>query len=167
MRCRDRMFSFDSAYPLWEYAGSIQDLLISYKIGGNRRLAAFFAGRVKDVLDDLHPGIPVVPVPFRRSKFRKAGWDQVEDIVRILERRGTAAVRCLERGEGASQKTLDYSARMSNLSGRIRPRPGSRVPERVVLLDDVLTTGATLSECARILRTGGARRVDAVVLAAD
>lgn len=167
MRCRDRTFGFDSAFPLWEYAGSVQDLLISYKIGGCRRLAVFFSDRAEETLERLHPGVAIVPVPFRRSKYRKGGWDQVEDIARLLERRGAEVVRCLERAEGVSQKTLDFSARMSNLSGKIRPRPGCRVPERVVLLDDVLTTGATLSECARVLRIGGARRVDALVLAAD
>ena len=46
-------------------------------------------------------------------------------------------------------------------------RAGREPPDRVVLLDDVLTTGATLSECARVLKAGGTERVDAVVLAAD
>ncbi len=167
MRCRERSFSFDAAYPLWEYSGPVKELIISYKIGGFRRLAEFFASRMLARLREANPGIPVVPVPFRKSKMRKTGWDQVEDLARTLERKGIPVIRCLERAEGASQKTLDYSARMSNLKGRIRRRNLIRIPERVVLLDDVLTTGATLSECARVLKEGGALRVDALVLAAD
>ncbi len=167
MRCRDRSFGFDSAYPLWEYSGGIKELLITYKIRGVRPLAGFFASRVCDRLREGYPGIPLVPVPFRKGKIRKAGWDQVEDLARSLERRGVPVTRCLERAEGVSQKTLDYSARMSNLTGKIRVRKGGQAPERVVLLDDVLTTGATLSECARVLKAAGARRVDALVLAAD
>lgn len=167
MRCRDRSFAFDSAYPLWEYSGKIKDLLISYKIRGVRPLARFLASRVYDRLREGYPGTVLVPVPFRKGKIRKTGWDQVEDLARSLERRGVPVMRCLERAEGASQKTLDYSARMSNLTGKIRVRKGAKAPERVVLLDDVLTTGATLSECARVLKAAGTRRVDALVLAAD
>lgn len=167
MRCRDRSFDFDTAHPLWEYSGSVKELLISYKIGGYRRLAEFFALRVLARLKEAHFGTPLVPVPFRKGKMRKTGWDQVEDLAAVLERRGVAVIRCLEREEGVSQKTLDYAARMSNLTGKIRLRKGIRVPERIVLLDDVLTTGATLSECARVLKEGGAVRVDALVLAAD
>lgn len=167
MRCRDRDFGFDSAYPLWEYSGSIKDLLISYKIRGVRTLAGFFASRVFDRLREEYLGASLVPVPFRKGKVRKAGWDQVEDLARSLERRGVTVTRCLDRAEGASQKTLDYSSRMSNLTGKIRVRKGAAIPDRVVLLDDVLTTGATLSECARVLKDAGARRVDALVLAAD
>jgi ComF family protein len=167
MRCRERGFSFDSAYPLWEYSGRIKDLLISYKIRGVRPLAHFFASRVYDRLLEGYPEIPLVPVPYRRGKIRKTGWDQVEDLARSLERRGVPVVRCLKRAEGASQKTLDFSARLSNLTGKIRFREGTEAPERVVLLDDVLTTGATLSECARVLKNAGAQRVDALVLAAD
>jgi len=167
MRCRGRTFRFDSAYPLWEYAGGVKDLIVSYKVGGMRPLAEFFAKAVFGHLREHHPGTAVVPVPFRKGKVRKTGWDQVEDLARRLQRRGVPVLRCLERAEGVSQKTLDYSARMSNLSGKIRLRGNSRVPRRIVLLDDVLTTGATLSECSRVLKEGGAERVDAVVLAAD
>lgn len=167
MRCRGRAYDFNSAYPLWEYSGPMKDLLISYKIRGVRPLARFFSARLQDCIRAKHPDAILVPVPFRKNKLRTTGWDQVEDLVRILERSRVPVCRCLERAEGASQKTLDYSDRMSNLTGKIRLRASANVPDRVVLLDDVLTTGATLSECARVLKAGGARRVDALVLAAD
>lgn len=145
----------------------MKDLIISYKVGGMRPLAEFFAAMVHEHLRERHPGTVVVPVPFRRGKVRKTGWDQVEELARLLQRRGVPVLRCLGRSEGVSQKTLDYSARMTNLSGKIKLRGHPRIPERIVLLDDVLTTGATLSECSRVLKEGGAERVDAVVLAAD
>ena len=167
MRCRDRTFGFDAAYPLWAYADEVKDLIIAYKISGIRTLARFFGERVSLYLQRQLPDIPVVPVPFRKGKMRKTGWDQVEDLARILEGRGRSVLRCLEREAGVSQKILDYSARMSNLSGKIRLISPGALPLRVVLLDDVLTTGATLSECARVLKSGGVARVDAIVLAAD
>lgn len=167
MRCRDRVFEFDCAYPLWAYSAETKSLILAYKTRGVRPLARFFAGRISCLIASRYPGVPVVPVPFRAGKLRKEGWDQVEEMARVLTRRGVPVERCLERLPGLSQKTLDYSARLSNLAGRIRVRKGVSVPGRVVLLDDVLTTGATLSECARVLKSGGARHVYAVVLAAD
>jgi ComF family protein len=167
MRCREREFGFDSAYPLWMYSGDVKNLIIAYKMRSVRPLACFFAGEISKLLGAQYPGVTVVPVPFRKGKLRKTGWDQVEDIVRILARNGIPVSRCLERLSGVSQKVLDYSDRLSNLTGRIRVRERASVPSHVVLLDDVLTTGATLSECARVLKSRGAKRVDAIVLAAD
>ncbi|HSV56812.1 MAG TPA: double zinc ribbon domain-containing protein [Magnetospirillaceae bacterium] len=167
MRCRERQFSFDSAFPLWDYGGSVKDLIIAYKVKGMRRLAGFFAERMGMHLGSRHPGVTVVPVPPRMGKLKQAGWDQVEDIARKLERNAIPVERCLERAPGVSQKTLDYKARLSNLSGKIGLRAGPKPPATVVLLDDVFTTGATLSECARVLKAGGALRVDALTLAAD
>jgi len=132
-----------------------------------RDLAIFFADRISRVLESKHPGKTIIPVPFRKRKMREKGWDQVEDITRLLERRGLPVDRCLVRLSGSSQKVLNYSARLSNLTGKIQIIPGRQVPKQVVLLDDVLTTGATLSECARILKDHGAECVDALVLAAD
>ena len=167
MRCRNREFHFDAAYPLWSYDGSVKEAVLAYKIAEVRTLARFFAERLEAFLASRFPGIPIVPVPFRRGKMRKKGWDQVEDIARILERRGLPVARCLERLAGSSQKELDYGRRLSNLSGKILLRKGEAAPRQAVLLDDVLTTGATLSECARVLKSHGSERVDAVVLAAD
>ncbi len=167
MRCRDREFAFDSIFPLWIYRGAVKDLVIAYKARNVRSLSRFFGKRVQEHLGVLGSGIPVIPVPYRKARMRKQGWDPVEEMARFLSRRGIPVLRCLERLPGPSQKVLDYSARLSNLAGKIRIRPDSPVPARVLLLDDVLTTGATLSECARVLKGGGAERVDAVVLAAD
>lgn len=167
LRCRNREFSFDAAHPLWSYDGSVKEAVLAYKIAEARPLARFFAERLETFLIYRFPGVPVVPVPFRRGKMRKKGWDQVEDIARNLERRGLPVARCLERLAGSSQKELDYNRRLSNLSGKILLRRGGTAPRRAVLLDDVLTTGATLSECARVLKAHGSERVDAVVLAAD
>jgi predicted amidophosphoribosyltransferase len=62
---------------------------------------------------------------------------------------------------------LDYEGRLENIRGTIGLRPGACVPEATVLLDDVLTTGATLSECARVLRAYGAQTVYAMTVAVD
>ncbi len=71
----------------------------------------------------------------------------------------------LERRAGPAQKLLGYEERLLNLRGTIRLR--TRIPGEPLLLDDVFTTGATASECARLLRLAGAARVRVLTLAID
>ncbi|MBU0926832.1 MAG: hypothetical protein KKA67_03730 [Spirochaetes bacterium] len=168
MRCRDSDFGFDSAFPLFQYSGDARAAVLAYKSAGRRSLAPFFATVLAEALASRFPGRPVVPVPPRPGKLRRKGWDQVEDIVRSLERRhGVEASRILVRADGTEQKALGLQGRAANMRGKIRVAEGLASPEYPVLLDDVLTTGATLSECAAALRRAGAIRVDAVAIAAD
>jgi len=173
MRCRGVEYGFDSAWPLFRYAGMVRTLILAYKSSQRRSLACFFAGAIAEVLEERYPGRIVVPVPPRPGKLRKKGWDQVEDLARILERRHRVTVsRILTRADGKQQKALDLEGRAANMRGKIgigRSSHGRRctIPADPVLLDDVLTTGATLSECARTLKAAGSVRVDAVAIAAD
>lgn len=171
-RCRGTAFGFDSAYPLFRYAGDVRAILLAYKSGGRRSLSGFLALSVAGALRAEYPGRVVVPVPPRPGKLRRKGWDQVEVLARVLERgHGITVRRLLARVDGLEQKALDLEGRAANLRGKIGlsrgVSGGAAVPEDPVLLDDVLTTGATLSECAFALKAAGSRRVDAVAIAAD
>lgn len=76
----------------------------------------------------------------------------------------------LAKNPGKEQKALDFIGRLENIRGKIRLRPlagRGKLPRGVILVDDVFTTGATLSECARILREGGFERVFGVTAAID
>lgn len=173
MRCRGVEYGFDSAWPLFRYAGSVRALILAYKSSQRRRLALFFAETIAQALKERYPGRIVIPVPPRPGKLRRKGWDQVEDLARILEHRhGVIVRRILTRADGKQQKALDLEERVANMRGKIgiiRSRRGQScvVPANPVLLDDVLTTGATLSECARTLKAAGSVCVDAVAIAAD
>lgn len=167
MRCRSVRYGFDSALPLLRYSGDARAALLSYK-AGRPSLAGFFAEALAAAIAGRFAGRVVVPVPPRPGKIRRDGWDQVERLAGILERRyGIAVVRMLRRSGGAQQKSLGLEARMANMCGAISARRGARAPVDPVLLDDVLTTGATLSACAEALKAAGAGRVDAIVIAAD
>ncbi len=162
MRCRAVERAFSACFALFPNRGAPRELLRALKFEGRARCAPLFAGMVAAELGRLYPGAPVVPAPPRRGR---SGPDAVERICRALERRhGVAVCRVLERSGGAEQKSLDYEERARNLRGRIRVAAGRAVPDRVVLFDDVFTTGATLDACARALRDAGAREVSALTL---
>jgi predicted amidophosphoribosyltransferase len=108
-----------------------------------------------------------VPVPPRPGKVRSLGWDQVEEIARVLERRGLRVSRPLVRGSSDEQKSLGRADRGLNAMKAYRLREGASSPASPLLVDDVATTCATLDACAAALKAGGARSVVALVLAAD
>ena len=167
MRCRGREWSFEEALPIFAYDGAAAELVAAYKFSGRRSLARFLAGILSRALEENWPGWPVVPVPYRRAKIVEKGWDQVEEIVRILARRGFEVLRILERLPSGEQKRLSQEGRLENARKAYRLVPGAAVPPGLVLVDDVLTTGATAEACARALREGGAQRVAVLALAAD
>lgn len=172
MRCRRSAYDFDAAYPLFLYAASAKELVQAYKLGGRRSLRRFFAAELESAYRGRWAGLTIVPVPPSPGKLRVKGWDQVAAIAAVLAARGLPVRSLLRRAPGgAAQKSLDFAGRAANLRGRIMLRRGrgSRI-ERLgplVLLDDVLTTGATLGECARVLKAGGASAVYGLVVAAD
>jgi len=167
MRCRAASWAFDSAYPLFSYAGQMRELVSAYKKDHRRSLAPFFAYLLEGPIHERWPNRVIVPVPPRPGKLLSQGWDQVEEIATILESKGLVVARVLERGSSSEQKKLDRGERGTNARKAYSLKPGERAPELALLLDDVVTTCATLESCALALRGGGASKIDAVVIAAD
>lgn len=167
MRCRKREWAFDTAVPLFTYEGAAASLVLAYKIGGRRSLGPFLASLLEREFLARWPGLCLVPVPPRPGKIRERGWDQVEELARLLERRGLRVERALERRISGEQKRFDLVGRFANAAGAYVLKSGVRPAGGCVLLDDVLTTGATLEACSRALLGGGAASVSALVVAAD
>jgi ComF family protein len=167
MRCRGVERAFDSAYPLFSYEGPVRELVSVYKKGRRRSLSRFFAVLLAEAIKERWPGRTIVPVPPRPGKKRTQGWDQVEEIAAILEANGFPVERLLERRASVEQKRLGRGERGANARKAYSLKPGALSPELPLLLDDVVTTCATLEACARALKEGGARSVAAILIAAD
>ncbi len=107
----------------------------------------------------------VVPVPLHPARLRQRGFDPVARLAREVAReRGAPWVCGLRRvRDTPSQTGLDRPARRRNVAGAFRARAG--LPQEVWLVDDVVTTGATLAEASRALLRGGVRRVVAICAA--
>jgi predicted amidophosphoribosyltransferase len=91
------------------------------------------------------------------------------EVARALKRNiGTPDFPLLVRRSGGAQKGLQYQARLENICGTVKlSRRAGRLPSRVVLIDDIFTTGATVDECARVLLRGGVKKVFVLTLAVD
>lgn len=112
----------------------------------------------------------VVPVPTTELRIRERGYNQAEVLARSLAAHSRRTIICaLQRGGGtSSQTTLQPAARRANVAGAFRPVPGAGrdvVGEHLLLIDDVLTTGATVLECAEALVEAGARCVTVLTFA--
>lgn len=127
-------------------------------------LGEILAGVIKEQVEvETDDPVRLVPIPTSQSAFRRRGYRVPELLIR---RAGAAPDRLLvRRGRRTDQRGLDSASRAENVRGSMRSRPtiggGS-----VVLVDDVVTTGATFDEAARTLREAGVRVVSAVALAA-
>jgi ComF family protein len=135
------------------------------KYGGRRSLAVPLAERMRvSCRDSLAASDVVVPVPLHRRRQRARGFNQAEELARRL---GPPVCLALKRVRPTpSQTDLPAAQRHKNVRGAFRLRWRANVKGlRVVLVDDVCTTGATLEACAWVLRNAGARDVRAVTAA--
>ncbi|HUX40802.1 MAG TPA: hypothetical protein VMV83_06495 [Rectinemataceae bacterium] len=142
-------------------------LIAAYKFGGRRSLAPWLAARLGAVIADRWPGRVIVPVPPRKTVIAERGWDHIELLARLLQASGFAVARPLFRAPSRQQKELGLMERRENAAKAYRLLPGSSVPESVVLIDDVFTSGSTADACSRALKEGGAKAVAFVSIAAD
>lgn len=112
-------------------------------------------------------GVALVPVPTATNRIRERGFDQTVLLCRELQRlSGLPVLPCLARLDQSEQVGATRRQRVKQLQGAYRVRHASLVRNRrLLLIDDVITTGATLEACALALHEAGARRVEAVVFA--
>lgn len=156
--------------PLW-YRGMVRESIHRYKFAGRRWYAGVYGGLMAQCVQ-AHLGgqfDAITWVPLSRRRLRKRGYDQAALLAgRIARELGMQAAPLLRKGvdtRAQSGLTQD-SARRANVLGAYEMCPNLVVSGwRVLLADDVVTTGSTLSECARILKSAGAAEVVCVTLA--
>lgn len=154
--------------PVW-YRDRARDAFHRYKFSGLRSYAPAFgqlmAQCVSDRLDG--PFDLVTWAPLSRQRLRRRGYDQAQLLAKAVGRAlALPLIPTLDKCRHTpAQSGLEEEAhRRANALGAYRLRPDAQVAgKRILLVDDVITSGSTLSECARILRTAGAQEVWCVV----
>lgn len=177
LECRKKTVfeNVDKIYPLFSYRLWNKEILFVWKINSVRALSYFFAKKVSEMLKKT--GIEfIVPVPPRKRKIQKMGWDQIDELCTMLEMLfGFNVMRILERTSEVQQKKLDREERLSTIKSAYKildenkiqktlKKNGGGFPDEVCIIDDVCTTGSTLECCARILKEYGFKSVKAVCL---
>ena len=174
-RCDDRPRHVASLAAAARYDGPMRAIIQAFKYAGHQSLGASLAARLADHphlhLDEIDLIVPVPLHPWRRVA---RGFNQAERLARYL---GPRVMHALARTQlTPAQATLTARARLDNLRdafalaprltahGRRQLRATLR-GSRILLIDDVVTTGGTLSACARVLRDAGARHVRAATAA--
>jgi competence protein ComFC len=170
--CEHRILHFDSAVAAYRSRGLVRKLVHEFKYRHQRHLRHPIAGWLYETMNDsrLRDGDfdLIVPVPLHPTRERERGFNQATLLAELLSNRITVPLRsALERIRYTTTQTAyDRTERMENLRDAFRLRKKGDVRElRVLLIDDVLTTGSTLSECARILKEAGAISVHAATAA--
>ncbi|MGP4844655.1 ComF family protein [Marinobacter sp. 1Y8] len=160
--------AFDRVIAPWVYGFPVNAAISRFKYSSQRSLGRPFAIALANTIRSRDTALPeaLVPVPMEPGKLRKRGFNQAEEIAIWLSEQLDVPVfgGGLERTRRSdAQSGLDRKRRLTNLKGAFAVK--RRVPDHIALVDDVMTTGATVEELSRLLRRHGAKRIDVWVIA--
>jgi ComF family protein len=173
-QCRQQPPAFSDVVVSWRYDFPVDSLITRFKHEGKWPMGRLLAELLGEALQHrFDEGLPrpdcLLPVPLAKKRQRKRGYNQSEMLTRWLgkqldlESDDSLLLRVLET---ASQQGLDAKARQINLRKAFAIAPDAQIKGRhFAVVDDVLTTGATVNALAQLLIAAGARRVDVYCLA--
>jgi len=166
--CRAGARGFDAAYCFGSYEGTLRELIHLFKYGRMKPLARALAINLASALPRDQKFDVVVPMPLHWRRKWQRGFNQAELLARRTARRcGIPVANAVRRVRPTSaQAGLSNAQRRENVAGAFRFRSRRAIQgRRVLLIDDVMTTGATASACALALKRGGAASVTLLALA--
>jgi ComF family protein len=167
-RCLRRASPLDAIHAAFVYARPLDRLLPRLKFHGDLAAGRLLAQLMTDTCALQPRPDAVIPVPLHHARLRQRGYDQALELAKALARALSLSLQgdALRRlRPTAPQSELSALARRRNVRDAFIVRDAIALPAHVVLVDDVMTTGATLHAAAKALRRAGVQRVDAWVCA--
>ncbi|PIU40496.1 MAG: hypothetical protein COT00_01395 [Candidatus Omnitrophica bacterium CG07_land_8_20_14_0_80_50_8] len=170
--CQTESFAFDRAFACAVYEGTMRQLIHAYKFQNRKYLKHYF---IRMMLAFIHSHLAasdfdiILPVPMDRGRRSERGFNQSELISSAIAKyfKISHSVENLVRLQGGQiQSQLEKKQRKLNVKNAFLVRKADTFhSRRLLLIDDILTTGYTASECARCLKKSGAARVTVLALA--
>ncbi len=149
------------------YTGSAKALIWQIKLNGAQAAGRLMARQMAHQLNDEDNELLLVPVPTATSRVRQRGYDQARLLARELNRQtGLPYLDCLARHGQTHQHGTSRQERLLQLESAFRVKNSRTVQNKhILLIDDVVTTGATLTSAAQVIKNTGARYIEALVFA--
>ena len=166
--CAERPPSYTRAWTLYPYLPPLQDAICLFKYRGKVALASSLARLMIDRLPPLDSLDLIIPVPLHAQRLREREFNQslllADRVARHLDI-PVSATNLIRIAPALAQTTLSRKGRLKNLRGAFAlHHPESITGKRILLIDDVFTTGTTVNECAKTLRKGGSGDVFVLTL---
>ena len=171
--CQKHSYAFDSAWGICVYDETMRRLLHLFKYGQKTSLRHYFKDRILSFLHTYHIDLSdydrIVPIPLHSVRLRERGYNQSELLAQTLAEQFhlTLCTNNFFRVKNTPyQARLTQKDRWTNIAGAFRIKQTFQFSNnKILLVDDLMTTGATVSEAARILKQAEAKRVDVLTLA--
>jgi competence protein ComFC len=171
--CQNHPPAFIEAHVLSSYEGILRKAIITWKYEKHEVLTQPLGQMLANFVSALEclPELKIVTfVPLHPQKEKNRGFNQARELALILGKKFELRTEeLLERIRATRTQTqLTFTERKLNMQGAFRLKAGVQLKNKnILLVDDVMTTGATLQECAKVLKLGGAARVYTLVLARE
>lgn len=166
---------FDEHMYIFSYHGEIQKRLVQYKVGGQGYLAKMFASILienRKIESYIKKYDEICPVPIHKKRKNKRGYNQSELILKewkkVENEINIKYDRLIKIKNIQSQSKMNKENRKLNVIGAFKVYDTKKIKgKKILLFDDVYTTGSTVNECARILKEEGAEEVGVLTIAKD
>ncbi|MCM1244726.1 MAG: ComF family protein [Roseburia sp.] len=163
--CQGRTFCVERGYALYPYDSLMKKAVRNFKYDGELSCGDHFAGELADTYGDwireISPDV-LIPVPIHKKRMRFRGFNQAEYMASVIgERLGIRVLTdyLIRTKNTKPQKGLDVKSRTQNLQKRFRVVTDDLHFKKVLLVDDIYTTGSTLEACGEALKNVGTERI--------
>lgn len=171
--CSVKEFHYNRGYSLWLYDSTMKQSMVDFKYNGRKEYVQYYieelVAHLGDEITYLKPDV-IIPIPVHPSRWRQRGYNQAELIAKELSRKMQIHIRndiLVRTIKTRPQKELSNVERIKNLERAFSvKRTGEDYTKyrKVLLIDDIYTTGSTIEACAKVLQSAGMREIYFVTL---
>ena len=167
VECKGRKFAFKRNFAILDYVGDVRAKIVSFKQEGNKHIGRAFAWLVAEKLAEINIDIDmVIPMPISSERLRDRGFNQSEILCELIDENLVRTDILIRVKNTPHQTGLSRENRETNLKSACEVVDSKFIQDKKVLvIDDIYTTGSTLNECADTLLRAGASEVYALTLA--